>query len=87
MVILQRDTILDAGQSGKHDKAMKHYITAAKIGGDGALDKVKTGFALGIVSKDDYASTLRGHQAAVDATKSKRREEAYAFYAQTAKRN
>jgi hypothetical protein len=30
------------------------------------------------VSKDDYAAALRGHQAAVDATKSEQREEAYA---------
>jgi len=28
------------------------------------------GFVNGIVSKDDYAAALRGHQAAVDATKS-----------------
>ncbi len=73
-----------AGQSGKHDKAMKHFMIVANLGDDGALDKVKQGFVNGIVSKDDYASTLRGHQAAVDATKSKQREEAYAFYAQTA---
>jgi DNA-binding GntR family transcriptional regulator len=31
------------------------------------------------VSKEDYAAALRGHQAAVDATKSKQREEAYTF--------
>ena len=31
------------------------------------------------MSKEDYAAALRGHQAAVDATKSKQREEAYAF--------
>ena len=31
------------------------------------------------MSKEDYAAALRGHQAAVDATKSKQREEAYVF--------
>ena len=30
----------------------------------------------GIVSKEDYAAALRGHQAAVDATKSTQREKA-----------
>jgi hypothetical protein len=40
------------------------------------LDKVKQGFARGLVSKEDYASALRGHQAAVDATKSTQRDEA-----------
>jgi TPR repeat protein len=76
-----------AGQSGKHDKAMKHFIISAKLGYDDALDKVKDGFALGFVRKEDYAAALRGHQAAVDATKSRQREEAYEFYARTAKRN
>jgi hypothetical protein len=32
------------------------------------------------VSKEDYEAALRGHQAAVDATKSQQREEAYAFH-------
>jgi hypothetical protein len=35
---------------------------------------------MGVVSKEDYAAALRGHQAAVDATKSKQREEGYTFY-------
>ena len=73
-----------AGQSGNHDRAMKHFMIVANLGDDGALDMVKKGFMDGYVSKDDYASTLRGHQAAVNATKSKQREEGYAFYAQTA---
>ena len=34
----------------------------------------------GYVSKDDFAVALRGHQAAVDATKSPQREEAAEFY-------
>jgi hypothetical protein len=55
---------------------MKHYIIAAKLGHDGALKGVKNGFRGGVVSKEDYEAALRGHQAAVDATKSKQREEA-----------
>jgi hypothetical protein len=35
---------------------------------------------MGVVSKEDYAAALRGHQAAVDATKSEQRDAAYAFY-------
>ncbi len=64
---------------GRGERAMKHYIIAANLGNDDALEKVKAGFAAGHVSKEDYASALRGHQAAVDATKSQQREEAYAF--------
>jgi TPR repeat protein len=68
------------GRNGKNDRAAKHFIIAAKLGLDGALDKVKEGFQMGIVSKEEYAATLRGHQAAVDATKSIQRDAAYAFF-------
>ena len=56
---------------------MQHWIIAANLGYDDALERVKKGFQRGWVSKDDYAAALRGHQAAVDATKSQQREEAY----------
>ena len=55
---------------------LKHYIISAKQGYDAALDSVKKGFALGIVSKEDFEAALLGHQAAVDATKSEQRDEA-----------
>ena len=67
-------------RAGMYDKAMKHYIIAANLGYDKALDEVKEGFAYGLVSKEDFEAALRGHQAAVDATKSEQREEAYAFF-------
>jgi hypothetical protein len=63
------------GKAGRYERAYKHFIIAAKVGLDDALDKVKEGF----VSKEDYAAALRGHQAAVDATKSEQRTDAYAF--------
>jgi hypothetical protein len=66
------------GRTGRIDRMMKHFIIAAKLGYDSALEQVKKGFQRGEVSKEDYASSLRGHQAAVDATKSEQREEAYA---------
>ena len=31
------------------------------------------------INKEDYTAALRGHQAAVDATKSEQRDKAYAF--------
>ena len=62
------------------ERAMKHYIIAASLGYDKALDEVKEGFAYGLVSKEDFEAALRGHQAAVDATKSEQREEACAFF-------
>ena len=64
------------GSNGRYDRAYRHLIIAANLGYDDALDKVKEGFTLGLVSKEDYESALRGHQAAVNATKSQQREEA-----------
>jgi hypothetical protein len=64
------------GNAGRHDIAMRHFIIAAKLGYYDALEEVKKGFTKGFVSKEDYASALRGHQAAVDGTKSSQREEA-----------
>ncbi len=66
--------------AGRFDIAMKHFVIAAKLGYDEALEMVKAGFMDGTASKDEFAAALRGHQAAVDATKSKKREEAYAFH-------
>ena len=64
-------------RNGRVDRAIKHYIIAANLGDDDALNAVKKGFARGIFKKDDNEAALRGHQAAVDATKSQQREEAY----------
>jgi tetratricopeptide (TPR) repeat protein len=65
--------------NGRMERAMKHFIIAAKAGDDKALHNVKLGFSDGFVSKENFEAALRGHQAAVDATKSKQREEAYTF--------
>jgi tetratricopeptide (TPR) repeat protein len=61
---------------GRIDRAMQHWIITAKLGLDAGLGAVKKGFAHGVVSKEDYEAALRGHQDAVDATKSQQREEA-----------
>ena len=68
------------GRKGRFGRATKHFIIAANLGCDEALDMVKQGFLRGVVSKEEYAAALRGHQTAVDATKSQQREEAYAFF-------
>jgi len=65
------------GCNGRFDRAMKHFIIAANLGHDKALEQVKEGFRRGYLSKEDFAAALRGHQAAVDAAKSQQREEAY----------
>eukprot|EP00984_Skeletonema_dohrnii_P001713 scaffold569_cov67-Skeletonema_dohrnii-CCMP3373.AAC.3 len=63
-------------ENGRPDRAVIHWIIAAKLGYDESMKTVKEGFMFGFVSKEDFAAALRGHQAAVDATKSPQREEA-----------
>ena len=59
---------------------MKHHIIAAKLGYDKALEAVKKGFQMELVSKEDFEAALRGHQAALDATKSEERDAANKEY-------
>ena len=67
--------------NGRLDRAAKHFIIAAKLGVDESLECVKNAYKAGYVSKEDFASALRGHQAVVNASKSPQREEAYEFLA------
>ena len=64
---------------GNNERSVKHFIIAAKLGDDDALEAVKQGFAHGVASKEDYEATLRGYNAAVDATKSSQRDVAEEF--------
>ena len=67
--------------NGKMDRAIKHWIIAAKLGHDDSLQRLKNGFQMGTVSKDVFAAALRAHKAAVDAMKSPQREEAERVWA------
>ncbi len=64
---------------GNIDKAVKHFIIAANLGFDGAIEALKKYYARGMVSKEDFAAALRAYQAAVDATKSPQRDAAEAY--------
>ena len=68
------------GMSGNTERAMKHFIIAANLGFDLALEYVQLGLEFGHVSEEEYASTLRGYKAAVAATKNEFRDKADAFY-------
>ena len=65
-------------RNGQYNRAAKHLIIAAKLGYDESLAALKELYKKGFVSKEDFAAALRGHHAAVDATKSPQREEAEA---------
>ena len=64
--------------NGRYERAIRHYIIAANLGHVKSLEEVKDMYRDGLVSKDDFASTLRAHHAAVDAMKSPQREAAEA---------
>ncbi len=67
--------------SDKIERAKKHFIIAANLGLDDSIEALKQGYAVGHVSKEEFAAALRAHQAAVDATKSSQREAADAAVA------
>ena len=60
-------------KNGNVERAVKHWIIAATQGDDESMKQLMAQFKEGYVSKDDLASTLRAHKAAVDATKSPQR--------------
>ena len=62
-------------KNGKMDRAAKHVIIAAKLGLDMSLEVAKDLYKAGHVSKGDFEAALRGHKAAIEATKSPQRED------------
>ena len=69
-------------RSGRIERAAKHFSIAANLGHDGSLNALKEFYKEGDISKDDFAAALRGHYAAVKATKSPQREAAAKYFAE-----
>jgi len=63
-------------QNGNIDRAMKHYMISAKCGFDDSLKEVGEGYNAGLVTKDEYVSTLRAHEECQGRMRSAQREEA-----------
>ena len=64
------------GKHGNYQRAMKHFMIAAKCGSKDSLYYVKHGFRDGYVTKEDFEKTLRDYQASCDETKSEQRDRA-----------
>jgi len=64
------------GKNSRFDRMVKHFIISANLGHDESIQGLKLCYKEGKVSKEDFASALRAHQAAVNETKSPQREEA-----------
>ena len=63
-------------EKGRMDRAMKHFMMAARSGADNSLKQIGLGYKAGHVTKDDYASILRAHKASQDEMKSEQRARA-----------
>ena len=74
------------GDNGQYDRATKHWIIGAKLGHDMSMEGVNILYEAVLVSHEDFAVVLRGHQAAIAAIKSPQREEAANFFAEREKR-
>ena len=62
--------------AGNYHRAIKHFILAAKAGYKKSLDDVKEEYERGMVTKDEYAKTLRAYQKIQDEMKSDDRDRA-----------
>ena len=69
-------------ENRRMDRAVKHWIIAAKLGFDTSLNALKSLHKNGHVSKEDLATALCGYQSAFEATKSPQRDEAAEYYKQ-----
>ena len=63
-------------RAGNYHLAMRHFILAARAGFQKSLDAVKAGFMTGLVTKDEYANSLRAHQERYNEMKSEHRDKA-----------
>ncbi len=63
-------------QNGNIERAVKHFIIAAKLGDERSMKDLWAHYSLGNITKDDLEATLRTHKAAIDAMKSPEREAA-----------
>ena len=61
---------------GRHKRAIKHAIIACKLGDALAVELIQKWYEFKQVGEEEYKAAVSGYQAAVEAMKSKEREEA-----------
>ena len=67
--------------AGNYDKALKHFMIAARGGDSRSVKAIQQLYMDGHVTKDQYANSLRSHQAYLNEIKSDQRDKAAAFKA------
>jgi len=63
-------------KNGNAEIAAKHFIIAAKLGYGKSMKALLKFYKNGSITKEEYGTTLRTHQAAINATKSAQRDAA-----------
>ena len=61
-------------KNGNMERAVKHYIIAAKVGYELSMKTLWKHYSLGNITKEDLDATLRSHQTAIDEMKSEQRD-------------
>ena len=69
-----------AAQSGNQEEAKRQFMTAACSGHDEAMQNLTKLYRHKLLLKEDLATTLRAHKAAIDNVKSEAREYANRYY-------
>ena len=59
-----------------HDRAVRHFLIAAKMGLKDSLELIKRAFLAGLATKEQYAEALGRYKDAVEDMKSHDRDEA-----------
>ena len=67
---------------GYYERAVKHLIIAANLGYEESMKELWKFYSAGYITKEELESTLRTHNAAIDATKSAQRDAAEAYFRQ-----
>lgn len=62
------------GKNGNRERSVKHMIIAANLGHEASMKGLLQMYKKGYITKEKYGTTLRTHQAAIDATKSSERD-------------
>ena len=66
----------DEENNGRYERAVKHFMIAASNGFDYSLQMLRGLYVQGKISKEDFATALRAHQATVEEAKSPHRDAA-----------
>ena len=75
----RHDLALMEEDNGNMERAVKHFIIAAKLGYEDSMKELWGHYSVRDISKEELDATLRAYQAAIDEMKSEQRDAAEVF--------